>query len=194
MARKRPIYVIFITVLAALFLLSARYLLTIQIDAVRLSAQELTILPDGSFIMTFSPSKLLPALLPLLPSLLLVIGGIAVSLTACIRGWMELLSPRGAWILCAVSGGCALLAAVWFRILTALSAAGQIPLTELAEFMQWRYYSPFGIFGAEGINVTFLTEGTLFESVKYIILTILSVFSFLIAAALLRRELAERRQ
>ncbi|MCQ2429776.1 MAG: hypothetical protein MJ192_05555 [Clostridia bacterium] len=168
---------ILLTVLAALCVVFAPYLLTIQIETIRFETMGL-IATDHGYEMVTIPGRfreMLPQLLPLfLVPLLTCVAGPVLAVVNAVRARRRRQTDRCTVLLTSLTAGCAAVAAFRFRMLGGLSLYDDLMTggsTDLAELMYWRYYRLFGFIGPnEFRNDYFLTRYTVYPHIKYIFL------------------------
>ena len=162
---------------AIIGVLSLRYFSIIIYDTVRNSCSVGEMTDQGTLAVTFHPELLKETLPYYLPIMILHVFLVIFSFLTCISilgGKMNGRKGIVSYSLLGISAGAEI---AYIRLLENNFFSYEYPDLQLACFMDARFYSPYGLFGHEGIHLRFLTETNGYLLVKYVILGILLLLS-----------------
>ena len=160
--QRREIILLFL--LSTLCLVTFRYFFSIFLSTVRMSCYGISLAgdsPDNGF----RTERIVPAILRVLPAALPWLGSVAFSFIAFLGGTSGRLGRKGTAVCCTAVSVSALLSAAAFLLSDSLFNVYTLPC-----FMEAKKYSPFGMFGKDGIDLSFLTGTAGFLTVRYIFL------------------------
>lgn len=164
----------------AICILSLRYFSFIIYDTVRNSCSIGEMTDQETLAVTFH-SELLKETLPYyIPMIILHLFIVVLSFLTCIsilRGKMNGRKGIVSYSLLGISAG-AEIAYIW--LLENNFFSYKYPNLQLACFLDARFYSPYGLFGDDGINLRFLTETNGYLLVKYVFLVVLLILSLIL--------------
>ena len=160
--QRREIILLFL--LSALCLVTFRYFFSIFLSTVRMSCYGISLAgdsPDNGF----RTERIVPAILRVLPAALPWLGSVAFAFIAFLGGTSGRLGRKGTAVCCTAVSVSALLSAAAFLLSDSLFNVYTLPC-----FMEAKKYSPFGMFGKDGIDLSVLTGTAGFLTVRYIFL------------------------
>lgn len=160
--QRREIILLFL--LSALCLVTFRYFFSIFLSTVRMSCYGISLAGDSTD-NGFRTERIVPAILRVLPAALPWLGSVAFAFIAFLGGTSGRLGRKGTAVCCTAVSVSALLSAAAFLLSDSLFNVYTLPC-----FMEAKKYSPFGLFGKDGIDLSFLTGTAGFLTVRYIFL------------------------
>ena len=171
MNRKVPAHFRFAIVHSAFCLLTLRYFVSVFSTAIKSPCMQLE--QTGTDVTLLFHPELLQQTLPYyLPAMVSVLFPVLLSLAVCIADGRRALTNRQGLIAYSVIGigAAAEIGALWL-LENRMFGADSVNFGKLSLscFLEAKYYSPFGLFGEDGINLTFLTASNAYDGVKYLI-------------------------
>ncbi len=157
-------------VLCALSLLFSWYCAGTLIQTIRLLNANIMLI-DGAYTLVEGSSSLKTSFPCLFPLLLYIAAGLISAVAAVFSFLRSASHVRLLRILYGIETICLACGMIYLLIMQ--------PLMEthlLLEFMTWRYFSPFGLFGEDGIDLSGLI-GDFYTYIKYLLWGILAALS-----------------
>ena len=179
MNKKIPAHFRFAIVHSAFCLLPLRYFVSVFSGAIKSRCMRLEQTGAGAVALRFHPELLQQTLPYYLPA---AVAGLR-SLAVCIAdGRRALTNRQGLIAYSAIAiGAAAEIGALWL-LENRMFGADSVNFGKLSLscFLEAKYYSPFGLFGEDGIDLTFLTASNAFDGVKYLIPALVILLSLIL--------------
>lgn len=197
MNKKIPAHFRFAIVHSAFCLLTLRYFVSVFSGAIKSPCMRLEQTGAGAIALRFDPELLQQTLPYYLPAAVAVLFPVLLSLAVCIAdGRRALTNRQGLIAYSAIAiGAAAEIGALWL-LENRMFGADSVNFGKLSLscFLEAKYYSPFGLFGEDGIDLTFLTASNAFDGVKYLIPALVILLSLILVELFAGAERRRKRE